>query len=225
MKRIILSCLAVIMLLTGCFPIHRNSSHIDDSLSGIADYIVKNTDYDIILSAYDERNGERNDICLKIIVKTANTDEQYEIINSVIESVDEYLLSDTDIDGNTQLITLSFQLPIDRYSGEPGDYLCEINNLSEDDCYEDELVRIRPFSYGRSYDYENQIGAYEIPDNEFTGIYIMSAYYCSNEEVEEYISSWESIDTVYVSTTEQATELQPIYPNITFIGYNRESVG
>ena len=68
MKRIILSCLAVIMLLTGCFPIHRNSSHIDDSLSGIADYIVKHINYDIILSAYDERNNERNDICFTIIV-------------------------------------------------------------------------------------------------------------------------------------------------------------
>lgn len=217
MKKLVLSFIAAFMLLTGCFPIHRNKSHIDDSLSGIADYIVKHINYDIILSAYDERNNERNDICFTIIVKTDNTDEQYEIINSVIETVDEYLLSNTDIDGNMQLITLSFQLPIDNYSGEPGDFLCEINNLSEDDCYENELVRIRPFSYGYTYDYENQIGAYEIPNKEFSGIHIMNAYYCSNEELDEYIASWPSIDYVFVGSYGQGEEMQEVYPYIAFI--------
>ena len=75
------------------------------------------------------------------------------------------------------------------------------------------LIEINPGVYG----YDSIKRTYNIPDIEFDGVHIINQELRSNEVIVEYISSWPSIDTVYVSTTEQAEELQLEYPNIAFI--------
>lgn len=222
MKRLLsIIMLSISILITGCFPIYRDIIEVDDSLTGLVKYITENTQYKIEISAHDGRSEERNDIRIGVVLNSSDVAEQYSIINSVIELIDEYLNNHNDIDGSSQEIYVCFVLPVDRYSGVPGEGLCDITNQSVDGSYENALVRIRPLSYGYHYDNENNLGGYEIPDYDFYGIHIMSLEYTSSEEIEEYISSWDSIDTVYVSTTEQATELQSRYPYISFIGYDR----
>ena len=223
MKRVVLMLFlsfGLLIMYTGCLVLHHDVSEIDESLAGLTNYIIDNSDHSLIISAYDERNNERQDICLRIVVNERNSVEQYEIINSVICSVNEYISGNTDINGSSQLIDICFLLPVDRYSGVPGEYLCEITNLGDNELYADSLIRIYPMSYGYHYDDEKHAGEYEIPDRDFYGIHIMSLEYASNERIEEYIASWESIDTIYVSTNEQATGLRARYPYITFIGYN-----
>lgn len=225
-SRFVVPLLCIIFLFTGCFAIYRDRSVIDGSLQGIADYIDDNVSSPIIISAHDARHEERGNISISIVLDSEDKDEQFEIMNTVVTAIDEYLLSHDDIDGCAQEIIVCFVLPTDRFSGVPGDALCEVTNQSviqrfdvdsDNDCYENELVAIRPLSYGYVIDYVNCTSSFEIPDQEFTGIHIMCAYGAPIAEVEEYISSWPSIDKIYCDSSEVIATLQGDNTSIEFV--------
>lgn len=213
------------MILTGCFAVHQNYGDIDKSLSEISNYIRENTQTKIIISAHDGRNEDDPEIRIGIVMKTEDVYEQYAIIDSVIDSVNQYLINHDDIDGTNQLLYVCFVLPVGRFSGVPGDSICEITNRSDYSSdngwkFQNRLVTIRPIDYGHSFDRYEWTDDYDVPDIDFSGIHILSCENCSDDQVSEYLSSWPSIDTVYVSTSEQAEQLQAEYPDLAFFGYN-----
>ncbi len=220
MKKKLIICLLIgIILLSGCFSSYHDSSTVDKSLSNMVNYIVDNSSFDIIVSAHDGRQDEISCIRLGIVVDAEEADEQYVIINSVIKAVDEYLINCDDIDGSAQELIATFVLPIDRYSGVPGETLCEVTNRSANNSYESELVSITPMTYGFVNDYENRNSVFRIPSEDFTGIHIMSIEQAPDAVIRGYLDAWSAIDTVYVSTTEQANDLQVSYPDVIFISY------
>ena len=218
-KKLIICSLIWVILLTGCFSSYHDSSAVDKSLSNMVNYIVDNSSFDIIVSAHDGRQDEISCIRLGIVVDAEEADEQYVIINSVIKAVDEYLVNCDDVDGSAQEIIATFVLPVDGYSGVPGETLCEVTNRSAYNCYESELVCITPMTYGFVNDYENRNSVFRIPGEDFTGIHIMTVEQAPDAVIRGYLDVWSAIDTVYVSTTEQANDLQVSYPDVMFISY------
>ena len=202
-----------ILIISGCFAIYRNNDDVDEKLKDFADYIIENSADDIILSA--RLNTDYGRISFGAIVPEKSVTEQYEIIDSVIIAIDDYLTIN-DNKYKDYRINVHFSLPVDRFSGVPGDILIEFSNQQVDDSFTNKLVSVRPTAYGRV----PKSHTYIIPETEFHGIHILTLENCSNEEITVYLSSWPSIDTVYVSTSEQAEQLQAEYPDIAFFSYN-----
>ena len=196
-----------IFLTVGCY--YRDIGEVDESLQKFADYVIDHSSSGIVLSASQRSSSS---IVLCVIVPSEDVSEQYIIVNSVITAVNDYFGVDKGLFTDC-LVTVYFSLPINRYSGEPGEQLLEVSNWLYDDVFADQLIEINPGVYG----YDSIKRTYNIPDIEFDGVHIINQELRSNEAIVEYISSWPSIDTVYVSTTEQAEELQSQYANIMFI--------
>ena len=234
MKRVFLFIvLCVLFLLTGC---RRQHIEVDASLTSIADYIKDNCSLRISVSAHDGRRDHKPIITLGVIVYTEDVEEQYVIVNSVIKSIDEYLITHDDIEGSLQELLVCFVLPDNQFSGVPGDALCEVTNRSENGVFENSLVEIRPLEYGIEHINESRLvgdnvehtiySIYEVPDSDFPGIHIMRVQWDIEDElIDEYLSSWPSIDIVYVDTSERAEELHDRYPDITFIGSDTNENG
>lgn len=210
MRKLYVCFLVVLMsiiLTTGCY--YRDVSEVDESLQGFADYVIEHSSPGIVMSASQRSSSS---IVISIIVPAEDILEQYTIVNSVVNAIDDYILIDKGLFVDCH-ITVHFSLPINKYNGAPGEQLLEFSNWLYDDVFADQLIEVYPGVYG--YDPDNR--AYSIPDYAFEGVHILNQELCTNENIEEFISSWSSIDTVYVSTIEQAEELQSKYPHITFI--------
>ena len=233
-RKLMLLVLFIMVITSGCFAIHRDNSVIAPTLAPLAKEIRNNTPCRVVVSAYDFQKEDT--IILRVVVNSENVDEQYEIINSVVCSIDDYILNHRDLIDGTKFIGVGFRLPVGVFSGVPGKELIEVTNRSDNGVYEDSLVEIIPRRYGIETVRENRMDGshvdysfydiYEIPDCEFSGIHIMRVQWDIEDElIDEYLSSWPSIDTVYVDTTERAEELHDRYPDITFIGSDTNENG
>lgn len=231
MKKFLVTILSII-LLTGC----HYHAEVDKSLVGIVDCIKEGCPMKVDISAHDGRRDHKPIITLGVIVYTEDVEEQYVIVNSVIKSIDEYLITHDDIEGSLQELLVCFVLPDNQFSGVPGDALCEVTNRSENGVFENSLVEIRPLEYGIEHINESRLvgdhvehtiySIYEVPDSDFPGIHIMRVQWDIEDElIDEYLSSWPSIDIVYVDTSERAEELHDRYPDITFIGSDTNENG
>ena len=206
-KRIIPLLIIATLLLSGCY--YRDKCEVDKPLQGLVDYVMEQVSFDILLSAKETNSSS---IGIRVIVPADDPLDQYTVINDVLIAINDYLLMDNSVFCD-RYINVHFSLPINRYSGEPGEELLYVTNRLSDGNYSDSLVRIYPVVYG----FDSITQSYNIPDVEFEGVHILSGVNISDQDLAEYISSWPSIDTVSVSTTEQAEELQLEYPDIAFI--------
>ena len=228
MKKLLCTLLALISIMScsGCFKIHKDIDYVDDSLIEIVDYIYNECHYDIKVNAFDNRDKDYVNLRFDLIIRTEEIEEQFKIVNSVVHAVDDYLEIYDDIDGNTTAIRMDFRLPINKYSGAPGDEICTITNINSDGESENQMICIQPSMYG--YFDGDDGGHYDfiVPDVQIYGIHILSRSDIHTEKLEEFLSKWSFIDTVIISTSnesmfgsafEQAAELQSKYPDIEFI--------
>ena len=216
----------IVIAASGCFKFYREQDNIDESLSDSVAFIYSKCPYDIKVNAYDFREN-KNIVRFDLIVRTEDIEEQFEIVNSAVHALDDYLERYDELDGNETEIRMLFKLPRNEYSGVPGDDICIITNIDADGTYANHMICIYPCMYGYisdtnggHYDY------YVVPDVEVYGIHILYRENMLNEHVERYLAAWPSIDTVILQSTDetkygsaydQSAELQSKYPGIEFI--------